>query len=106
MLTFQGPDMRFEGKRFPVWIDYKSIKIDGKEVLPSPVATWHGKPWHYEMLVKDGQVVSVEYEQQPHFYSRRELKWTILKLNPTSDLIEKNIKDLTNEIRKMVSHAK
>ncbi len=106
MLTFQGPDMRFEGKRFPVWIDYKSIKIDGKEVLPSPVATWHGKPWHYEMLVKDGQVVSVEYEQQPHFYSRRELKWTILKLNPTSDLIENNIKDLTNEIRKMVSHAK
>ena len=106
MLTFRGSNVSFEGVRFPVWNDYKSIKIDGKEVLSSPIAVWHDKPWRYAMPARNGQVVSVEYEQQPHLYSRQELKWTILKLNPTSDLIEKNIKALTKEIKKMMNHAK
>ena len=101
-----GPDVRFEGKRFPVWLDYKSIKIDGKEILSSPIAVWHNKPWRYEMPVRDEQEVWVEYEQQPHPYSREELKETILKLNPTSEAIQKNINALTDKIYKAISHAK
>ena len=106
MLVFRGPDVRFEGKRFPLWNDYKSIKIDGKEILSSPVAVWHDKPWSYEMSVKDGQEVWIEYEQQPHSYSRKELKNTILKLNPTSEVIHKNIDALTEKIEKMINQAK
>ena len=105
-LNFMGPDIRFEGKRFPVWLDYKSIKIDGKEILSSPIAVWHNKPWRYEMPVRDEQEVWVEYEQQSHPYSREELKETILKLNPTSEAIQKNIDALTDKIYKAISHAK
>ena len=105
-VSFRGPDMRFEGKRFPLWNDYKSIKIDGKEVLPSPIAVWHDKPWRYEMPVKDGQEVWIEYERQAHPYSREELKETILKLNPTSEVIPEIIDALTDKIIKTISHAK
>ena len=105
-VIFRGPDWRFEGKRFPLWNDYKSIMIDGKEILTLPIAVWHDKPWRYEMPVKDGQEVWIEYEQQAHPYLREELKETILKLNPSSDVIRENIDALTDEIKKKFSHAK
>ena len=98
VLSFKGQDKRFEGVRFPVWIDYKSIKIDGKEILSAPIATWHDKPFRYEKPVKDGQIVKVEVVQQYHQYSKDELKDVILKLNPNSDYINENVEELTNKI--------
>ena len=102
-LDFRGQDKRFEGTRFPVWIDYKSIKIDGKEILSAPIATWHDKPFRYEMPVKDGQIVKVDLVQQYHQYSKDELKDVILKLNPNSDYIKENIEKLTNKIYKKIT---
>ena len=104
-ISFLGPDMRSEGKRIPVWIDYKSIKIDGKEVLSSPIAVWHDKPWRYVMPVKDKQKVRVEYERQAHPYSREDLKETILRLNPTEDPIQENIDALTDRVCKIMYQA-
>ena len=97
-LEFRGSDKRFDGTRFPLWIDYKSIKINGKEQLTAPVATWHDKPYRFEMPVKDGQVVTVEVVQQYHQYAKDELKDVILKLNPNSDYIRQNINRLTDKI--------
>ncbi len=100
---FRGQDKRFERVRFPVWADYKSIKIDGKEILSAPIATWHDKPFRYEMPVKDGQIVKVEVVQQYHQYSKDELKDVILKLNPNSEYIKENIEKLTNKIYKKIT---
>lgn len=97
-LEFRGSDKRFDGTRFPLWIDYKSIKINGKEQLTAPMATWHDKPYRFEMPVKDGQVVTVEVVQQYHQYTKDELKDVILKLNPNSDYIRQNINRLTDKI--------
>ena len=98
VLSFKGQDKRFEGIRFPLWVDYKSIKINGKEQLTAPVATWHDKPYRFEMPVKDGQVVTVEVVQQYHQYTKDELQDMILKLNPNSDYIRQNINRLTDKI--------
>ena len=95
-LDFRGQDKRSEAKRFPLWIDYKSIKIDGKEILPMPIATWHDKPYRYEMPVKDGQEITVEIEQQYHQYTKEELKDVISKLNIISD------EQLTAELLKAI----
>ena len=103
VLSFRGQDKRFEGTRFPVWADYKSIKIDGKEILSAPISTWHDKPFRYEMPVKDGQVVKVDVVQQYHQYDKDELKDVILKLNPNSEYIKENIKKLTNKIYKKIT---
>lgn len=106
VLSFKGQDKRYSGTRFPLWVDYKSIKIDGKEILSSPVATWHDKPFRYEMPVKDGQVVRVEVVQQYHQYAKEELKDVILKLNPNSDYIKKNINKLIGKIYKKITKYK
>ena len=104
-LDFKGIYKNIDGKIFPVWIDYKSIKIDGKEILSAPIATWHDKPFRYEKPVKDGQVVKVEVAQQYHQYSKDELKDVILKLNPNSDYINEHINKLTTKIyNKIVNH--
>ena len=81
-LDFKGSYKNIDGKNYPLWIDYKSIKINGKEQLTAPVATWHDKPYRFEMPVKDGQVVTVEVLQQYHQYAKDELQDVILKLNP------------------------
>ena len=80
-IYFRGPDKRYDEKRFPLWIDYRSIKIDGKEILSDPVSVWHDKPYYYEMPVKDGQEIVIEIEQQYHEYTDKELKDVICKLN-------------------------
>ena len=97
-LEFRGSDKRFDGTRFPLWIDYKSIKINGKEQLSVPVQTWHDKPYRFEMPVKDGQVINIEVAQQYHQYTKDELQDVILKLNPNSDYIRRNINRLTDKI--------
>lgn len=99
-LTFKGPDKRANNVRYPLWIDYKSIKIDGKEILSAPVATWHDKPFKYEMPVKDGQVVKIAFEQQPHQYAKSELKDVILKLNPNNNYIKTNADKIVAKLAK------
>ncbi|MCQ2603531.1 MAG: CotH kinase family protein [Spirochaetia bacterium] len=102
-LAFKGIDKRIDNVRFPLWADYSSIKINGHEILSAPVATWHDKPYKYEMAVKDGQIVEVEVTTQPHQYSRAELQDTILKLYPENEYIKQNIEKITDAVYKQYS---
>lgn len=89
--NFRGPDQRFKGKRFPIYIDYKSIKIDGKELVSSPLITWHDKPYVYEMDVVDGQEVLLAFEQVYHNYKYNELKDIVIKLNANDECLYSNL---------------
>ena len=100
VMIFRGQDTKYDGKRIPVWTDYKSIKIDGKELLSEPVITWHDKPYKYEMSVKDGQEITLEVEQRYHEYPEDELKDIILKLNSTNGFIKDNISQIVSTIHK------
>lgn len=80
-LHFRSPDKSHNNERFPLWIDIKSIRIDGKEILPTPISVWHDKPFCYEMPVVDGQNISVKIEQSYHPYNKTELRETIKKLH-------------------------
>lgn len=97
---FRGIDKKFENKRVPLWIDYKSIKIDGIEILSVSIAAWHDKPFKYDMPVENRQEITVEIEQQYHQYIEDELKDTILKLtsNSVKDNLDKIIEELKKEI--------
>ncbi|MGN1091244.1 MAG: hypothetical protein ACI4RJ_01970, partial [Alphaproteobacteria bacterium] len=98
-LSFKGQDKRFDGEHLPVWIDYKSIKIDGKEILSIPVSVWHDKPYRYEMPVKDGQEITLEIKQQPHQYLEEELRDLIFKLYPNNEYIKDDIKVMVDKIQ-------
>lgn len=96
--AFRGIYKHIGEKNLPIWIDYKSIKIDGKEILSAPVQVWHDKPYRYEIPVKDGQTIEIEAIQGFHQYTKQELKELILKLNPKSYYIQKNIDKLISKI--------
>ncbi len=92
IISFKGKECCHQGQRFPLWVDYESIKIDGREILSEPISVWHDKPYTFEMPVVDGQIVRVDIKQRYHQYSRKELKKLILKLNPDSVFVKKYAK--------------
>ena len=99
IFDFRGQDKRDkENQRIPLWCDYQSIKIDGKKINDKKEQTWHDKPYHYEMPVKDGQEVKVEIEQTYHRYMEGDLRDTILELFPSDKYITENIDKLTAKI--------
>lgn len=99
-LIFKSIDKKVDGKKLPLWIDYKSIKVDGKEVLSASVATWHDKPYFYEMPVKDGQKIILEVEQQYHQYGKEELEEFLLKINSEMEYVENNIDNILSNLNK------
>ncbi|OUO56595.1 glycosyltransferase [Candidatus Avelusimicrobium gallicola] len=96
-LVFRGKDRRFGKERIAAWVDYTSIKINGKELLPRPVPVWHDKPFRYEMPVKDGQTVQIELWQHPHKYSRAELKDLVLKLFAKNDYVKAHVEAILKD---------
>lgn len=88
---FRGPDERANGERFPVWVDYSSIKIDGTEILSAPIQTWHNQPYVFEKNVTDGQIVTMECVQIPHNYTDTELETLINNLSQTPYFIDADI---------------
>ena len=101
-IDFRGQNILYDNKRVPVWIDYKSIKIDGKEILDAPVAAWHDKPFHYEMPVKDGQEIILEIEQQYHEYVEDVLKDVVSKVCAGNNFITDNIGTLFDKLKKKI----
>lgn len=89
-LIFHAPKVVHNDKKYPLWIDYKSIKIDGKEILSNPAITWHDKYFKYELAVKNGCEINVEYEQQHHQYSKDELKELVVNLNHNDEYVNKH----------------
>ncbi len=92
IISFKGKDCCYRGQRLPLWVDYESIKIDGREILSKPISVWHDKPYSFEMPVVDGQSVRIDIYQRYHKYSRKELKKLILKLNPNSTFVKNHAK--------------
>ena len=90
-ISFRGPDMRCNNKRFPIYIDYKSIKINGEQILKSLISVWHDKPYVYEKNVKDGDELLLEFEQKYHNYSSAELKDIVIKLNSIDESSQLNL---------------
>lgn len=103
VFTFRGVDKKHNNQRFAVYADYRSIKINGKEILILPAITWHDKSFQYKMAVKEGQILNIEILMNYHQYSLDELRNVILKLNPNSTYIAQNISGLTRRVYKKIT---
>lgn len=65
-INLRGADFRgADGKRVPVWINYKKLTVDGKVIFSAVKPTWHDRPQKFTMKVKDGQTVDVKVEWVP-----------------------------------------
>ncbi|MBR1601006.1 MAG: glycosyltransferase, partial [Alphaproteobacteria bacterium] len=98
-IIFRGQDKRYAGERLHLWIDYKSIKIDDRELLLEPKEVWHDEPYRYEMPVSDGQEIIMRIEQQPHKYTEDELKDLLFKLSYDKEYVKENIECAINSLK-------
>ncbi len=92
-----------EGKRFPEWVDYTYLEVDGKCIFDKSRLVWHDRPFSYSMQVMDGQVVRIHVEWREAYDSlEREqeinLK-TINQLKKSKLKTEKSITKLNNELK-------
>lgn len=106
VIYFKASFKVIRGVRFPFWIDYTSIQINGREILSQPVAVWHDKPFRYEMPVEDGQDVYVAFETRYHQYSKWELQSVIFALNVDNSIILKKIRKLRKSVAKKIKRQK
>lgn len=51
--------------KFPVYIDYTSLVVDGEEILDENRLTTHDSPYEFKMKVKDSQIIDIHVEWLP-----------------------------------------
>lgn len=52
-------------KRFPVYIDYLSFKIDNQEILTENQLIWHDKPIHFRKNVQNNEILHITIKWRP-----------------------------------------
>ena len=56
VVVLRGPDTRDKnGNRYPTWVKYTSVIINGEELLSEPANVWHDKPFIYTLKTKAGK---------------------------------------------------
>lgn len=62
-IALRGMDCRDKNNnRFPVWIDYKKLIVNGEEIFASSHVVWHDKPYRHRFNVVDGEMVAIDVE--------------------------------------------
>ena len=82
--------------KFPIYIDYISLTVDGKEILDENQLTSHDSPFEFKMQVKNKQIIDVHVEWLPFnknsSYNNNEV-----------ELLEEKLKHLKAENKKLKS---
>ena len=70
-IYLRAKDIRDENSiRLPIFINYKSFRLNGQEMLSASKECSHDKPYKFECQVKDGDSMQVyiEWEPSQHMY--------------------------------------
>lgn len=67
-IKFRSKDAFFKGQRFPLWITYSSILIDGVEILEKNLSVSHDNFYNYNYRVRDNQLIKIKI-QLAHQYT-------------------------------------
>ncbi len=79
---FMGSDLRQNGGRIPIWIDYTDIVVDGRPLPDTPVETWYEKPFRFDMPVRHGQTVRIQVRERYHAYTPEDGLAVVSGVNP------------------------
>lgn len=79
-IALRGIDVRNGTEKLPVYADYASFKINGKEMLKKKVSVWNRTPHRISLHVKDGEVLKLSFRLKPHKYERAELRQLLLDM--------------------------
>lgn len=69
--TLRGPDFKDKNRnRFPFYVDYTSLKINGEEYIHENLLAWMEKPYVISKKVIDSEILDVKIEWMPLNSSR------------------------------------
>lgn len=65
-IYLRAKDVRDEhGNRLPIFVNYKSFRLNGQEMLSASKECSHDKPYKYERKVEDGDSIQIHIEWEP-----------------------------------------
>ena len=63
VIALRGVDFRDKNNnRFPVWIDYKKLNVNGADVFTNSHVVCYDKPFRHRLNVTDGEMVIIDVE--------------------------------------------
>ena len=63
-LDIPSPEDR--SKRFPYWVDYTKLTVNGETIFDKVTPAWHDKAYNYTFDVKADDEIKLQIEWQPH----------------------------------------
>lgn len=80
-----------DNNRLPIFVSYKSFKLNGQEMLSASKECSHDKPYKFERKVKDGDSMQVHIEWEPtqHMYFADPYKKEEIKEKTVEKVVEK-----------------
>ena len=70
-IFLKGPDIKDKQKnRYPIYIDYTSLKINGKEYIHENLLTWMEKSYKFIRTVENSEILDIELKWMPLNSSR------------------------------------
>lgn len=81
-IAFRAQDRRHFNVRYPVYSDYKNLKINGEKVFKDKQLKkrWHDNPYIYFLPVKNGDVVDISFKYRFHPGNRDYKPYVFLSL--------------------------
>lgn len=67
-INLRGPYVKVEDEVYPLLVDYRGLKVNGKPIFYKRQARWHDDPYLYELRVKDHEVVNISFEARRHHF--------------------------------------
>lgn len=68
VIALRGSDKRVENERCPILIDYKNLKVNGKEVFSEECTLWHDEPFVHKLNAVDSEGVHISFEARRHHF--------------------------------------
>lgn len=66
-ITLRGRDVRDKNnQKIPFWIDYCSMNYNSETIFDEVMSVWHDKPFLFNRLVQNGEIVLLDFQWQPH----------------------------------------
>lgn len=94
-IRFRGPDIRVDNVRVPVWVAYKSIAINDKQLLKTPILSWHDVPYIHNLDCEKQGSVKIQIEQCPYSCTKDDFLNGIISFN--SKYLKQKIDDITHD---------
>lgn len=65
-ILLKGKDERDKNrKRFPIYIDYTNLKLNGENIITKNMLTWHDNPYEYKKKVVNEEEINIHVEWKP-----------------------------------------